>query len=100
MNECTVDVVSIHSEELDDGNVQEHLHDLEGIIVAPGFGKRGLNGKISAIIYARENNVPFFGICLGMQCCVIEFARNVLGFEDANSTEMNSNTAHPVIDMM
>lgn len=99
-NECAVDVVSIHSEELTDENVAESLKEMHGIIVAPGFGQRGLDGKIVAIKYARENHIPFFGICLGMQCCVIEFARNVLDLEGANSSEMNSSTPHPVIDMM
>ncbi|MDP4663421.1 MAG: gamma-glutamyl-gamma-aminobutyrate hydrolase family protein, partial [Salibacteraceae bacterium] len=89
-----------HSEEMDDSNAQEQLQNVQGIIVAPGFGRRGLGGKIAAIKYARENNVPFFGICLGMQCSVIEFGRNVLGFEDANSSEMDSKTSHAVIDMM
>ncbi|MDP4762515.1 MAG: gamma-glutamyl-gamma-aminobutyrate hydrolase family protein, partial [Salibacteraceae bacterium] len=88
------------SEEMDDSNAQEQLQNVQGIIVAPGFGRRGLGGKIAAIKYARENNVPFFGICLGMQCSVIEFGRNVLGFEDANSSEMDSKTSHAVIDMM
>jgi CTP synthase len=99
-NECVVEVVSLHSEEMDDSNAQEQLQNVQGIIVAPGFGRRGLGGKIAAIKYARENNVPFFGICLGMQCSVIEFGRNVLGFEDANSSEMDSKTSHAVIDMM
>ena len=99
-NECVVEVVSLHSEEMDDSNAQEQLQHVQGIIVAPGFGRRGLGGKIAAIKYARENNVPFFGICLGMQCSVIEFGRNVLGFEDANSSEMDSKTSHAVIDMM
>lgn len=99
-NECVVEVLSFHSEEMNDSNAAEQLKDVQGIIVAPGFGRRGLGGKISAIKYARENKVPFFGICLGMQCSVIEFGRNVLGFTDANSSEMDSKTAHPVIDMM
>jgi CTP synthase len=99
-NECVVEVISLHSEEMDDSNAQEQLQNVQGIIVAPGFGRRGLGGKIAAIKYARENNVPFFGICLGMQCSVIEFGRNVLGFEDANSSEMDSKTSHAVIDMM
>jgi CTP synthase len=99
-NECVVEVISLHSEEMDDSNAREQLQNVQGIIVAPGFGRRGLGGKIAAIKYARENNVPFFGICLGMQCSVIEFGRNVLGFEDANSSEMDSKTSHAVIDMM
>ncbi len=77
-----------------------HLGGLQGIIVAPGFGNRGLEGKITAIKFAREHGLPFFGICLGMQCAVIEFARNVLGLEDANSFEMNGDTEHAVINMM
>jgi CTP synthase len=99
-NECVVEVISFHSEEMDDSNAAEQLKDVQGIIVAPGFGRRGLGGKIAAIKYARENKVPFFGICLGMQCSVIEFGRNVLSFSDANSSEMDNKTAHSVIDMM
>jgi CTP synthase len=99
-NESSVEVTSIHSEELNDENVASELKNLDGIIVAPGFGRRGLGGKISAIKYARENGLPFFGICLGMQCAVIEFARNVLHMEDANSSEMDSKSEHPVIGMM
>jgi CTP synthase len=90
----------IHSESLTDENVKEKLKGLKGILVAPGFGNRGIEGKISAIKYARENNVPFFGICLGMQCAVIEFARNVLGLKDAHSREMNPATSAPVIDLL
>jgi CTP synthase len=99
-NECVVEVISFHSEEMDDSNAAEQLKDVQGIIVAPGFGRRGLGGKIAAIKYARENKVPFFGICLGMQCSVIEFGRNVLSFSDANSSEMDNKTVHSVIDMM
>jgi CTP synthase len=99
-NNCKVVIEPIHSEHLDEGNVAEKLGHLQGILVAPGFGNRGIEGKIAAIKYVRENNVPFFGICLGMQCSVIEFARNVLGKEDAHSTEMDLKTTHPVIDMM
>ena len=73
---------------------------MHGILVAPGFGLRGIEGKIDAIRYARENKIPFFGICLGMQCAVIEFGRNVLGFKSAHSTEMNPDTKYPVIDLM
>lgn len=98
-NECKVRIEWIHSESLSDENVADKLHGLKGVLVAPGFGNRGIEGKISAIRYARENNVPFFGICLGMQCAVIEFARNVLGMKDAHSTEMNPDTAHPVISL-
>jgi CTP synthase len=99
-NECKVDVRWIHSEDLDKDNVASKLKGLKGILVAPGFGDRGIEGKIAAVRYAREKNIPFFGICLGMQCAVIEFGRNVLGLTDANSTEMNPKTKHPVIDFM
>lgn len=99
-NECKVVVKSIHSEYLNPSNVAEKLHGLDGILVAPGFGERGIEGKIEAIRYVREHNIPFFGICLGMQCAVIEFARNVLGLDNANSTEMDANTPHPVIHLM
>lgn len=90
----------IHSEKLNDENVEEKLKDLDGILIAPGFGQRGIEGKFTALKWAREHNKPTFGICLGMQCMVIEFARNVLGMEDANSTEMDSTTSFPVIDLM
>ena len=86
-------MVSIHSEYIDASNVAEKLKDLDGILVAPGFGERGIEGKIEAVRYARENNIPFFGICLGMQMAVIEYSRNVLGLKDANSTEMNDRTS-------
>ena len=101
-NECKVQVVPVHSEQLQDSykNVGKMLAGLEGILVAPGFGERGLEGKLMAIRYAREHNIPFFGICLGMQMAWVEFARNVLKLEKASSTEMNPNTPHPVIDMM
>jgi len=99
-NECQVDLQLIHSEEIIPENVEAQLEHLDGIIVAPGFGPRGMEGKITAVRYARENNVPFFGICLGMQCAVIEFARNVLNYEKADSTEMNPKTKYPVIDLM
>jgi len=100
VNQCKVRIKSLHSEVIDDTNVAEMLKDVQGIIVAPGFGNRGIEGKISAVRYARENNLPFLGICLGMQCAVIEFARNVLGYTDANSTEMSRTTTNPVIDLM
>lgn len=99
-NECKVDIVSVHSEEVNENNIEEKLGCLKGLIVAPGFGHRGIEGKILAAKYARENKIPFFGICLGMQCAVIEFSRNVLGYADANSTEMVRSTTHPVIDLM
>jgi CTP synthase len=99
-NETKVNVVSIHSEHLDAKTAEEQLKGLDGILVAPGFGERGIEGKIETVRYARENKIPFFGICLGMQMAVIEYARNVLGHADANSTEMNQNTSHPVINLM
>lgn len=99
-NEVKVNVNWIHAEELDGENIERSLKDLHGILVAPGFGERGIEGKIYAVQYARENKVPFFGICLGLQCAVIEFARNVLKKQKANSTEMAENVAHPVIDIM
>ncbi len=99
-SECKVNLKLISSEELHPDNVFKKLEDLDGVLVAPGFGERGLEGKIEAVRYVRENNIPFFGICLGMQVAVIEFARNVLNLEDANSTEMNPHTAHPVIGLM
>ena len=100
MNECKVQVINIHSENITEGNVEETLAGLDGLLVAPGFGHRGIEGKIIAVKYARQHRMPFFGICLGMQMAAIEFARNVLGMKDAESTEMNPNTAVPVIDMM
>ena len=100
VNNCRVNVQWIHSEWINEENVAEKLAGLSGIIVAPGFGKRGIEGKISAIKYARENEVPFLGICLGMQCAVIEFARNVMGKSDAHSTEINPSTSNPVIDLL
>jgi CTP synthase len=99
-NETAVNILWVHSEEINPRNVAEKLGDAHGILVAPGFGSRGIDGKIDAIKYARETGVPFFGICLGMQCAVIEFARNVLGFADAHSTEMKEYTTHPVISLM
>jgi CTP synthase len=100
MNECEVNVEYIHSEDITNENVNERLKGLKGILVAPGFGSRGIEGKIITARYARENNIPFLGICLGMQCAVIEFARNVLHFEGAHSTEINHKTKYPVIDLM
>ncbi|PSL31750.1 CTP synthase [Chitinophaga ginsengisoli] len=100
MNECKVVVQNIHSEFLTQENVAEKLRNLDGLLVAPGFGHRGIEGKIVAIQYARENNLPFFGICLGMQMSVVEFARNVIGWKDAHSTEMNPDTPHAVIGLM
>lgn len=100
VNECKVQIVNVHSEFITDENVKEKLNGLDGLLVAPGFGNRGVEGKIIAVKYARESKLPFFGICLGMQMAVIEYARNVLGWADAHSTEMDKNTPHPVIDLM
>lgn len=100
INECKVQVVNVHSEFITDENVAEKLGNLDGLLVAPGFGHRGVEGKIIAVKYARENKLPFFGICLGMQMAVIEYARNVLGLKSAHSTEMDVHTPHPVIDLM
>ncbi|HQK36664.1 MAG TPA: CTP synthase [Bacteroidales bacterium] len=100
MNRCKVDLQFIHSEDIEKGDVNELLGSLNGILVAPGFGDRGIEGKILAAQYARENHIPYFGVCLGMQCAVIEFARNVLGLKEAHSTEIVRNTPYPVIDLM
>jgi CTP synthase len=100
MNECLVNVEYIHSEEITEKNVNSYLKGLDGILVAPGFGSRGIEGKIVTAKYARENNIPYLGICLGMQCAVIEFARNVLNLEGAHSTEIDHKTKYPVIDLM
>ena len=99
-NDRILDLHFIHSEKLSDENAAEQLAGMDGVLIAPGFGTRGIDGKFAAIKYARENNKPCLGICLGMQCMVIEFARNVLGLKDANSTEMEPNTPYKVIDMM
>src|SRR5690606_977879 len=99
-NEVKVQVVNVHSEFITEENVAEKLSGLDGLLVAPGFGLRGIEGKIVAVKYARENGLPFFGICLGMQMAVIEYARNVLGLTDAHSTEMDTSTRHAVINMM
>ena len=99
-NEVKVKVESIHSEYINSSNVAEKLEGLNGILVAPGFGERGIEGKVAAVQYARENNMPFLGICLGMQMAVIEYSRNVLGIQDANSLEMNAETLNPVINLM
>lgn len=100
VNECQVQIVNVHSEYITPENVGEKLGGLDGLLVAPGFGLRGVEGKITAVRYARENGLPFFGICLGMQMAAIEYARNVLGLKDANSTEMDKEAADPVIDLM
>lgn len=99
-NECKVNVHTVQSEFVDASNVEEKIGGMDAILVAPGFGERGLEGKVQAIKYAREHNIPFFGICLGMQMCVVEFARDVLGFKEAASTEVNPATPYPVIDLM
>ncbi len=99
-NQCKVQIVNVHSEFLTHENVADKLNELDGLLVAPGFGARGVEGKIIAVQYARENKMPFLGICLGMQMAVIEFARNVLGWGDAHSTEMNAATQKPVIALM
>ena len=100
INECKVQVVPIHSESLTPENVAEKLETLDGLLVAPGFGHRGIEGKITAVKHARESGLPFFGICLGMQMAIIEYGRNVLGIRDAHSTEMAPDTEGAVIDMM
>lgn len=100
INNCKVTVELRNSEEITEENIAEQLKGIEGILVGPGFGDRGIEGKITAIKYARTNKLPYFGICLGMQCGVIEFARNVCGLKNANSSEFDKNTEYPVIDLM
>ena len=100
MNQCKVQIVNLHSEHITEENVTGKLNELDGLLVAPGFGARGVEGKILAVKYARENHMPFFGICLGMQMAVIEYGRNVMGLTAAHSTEMDSATPHPVIALM
>jgi len=99
-NDAKVNIHWIQSENITKANAQKQLANLDGILVAPGFGSRGISGKIEAVQFAREENIPFLGICLGMQCAVIEYARNVMGLEDAHSTEISEDTPHPVISMM
>lgn len=99
-NDCKVNLKLIHSEQINRHNVASKLEGLAGIVVAPGFGDRGIEGKIVSISHARRNKIPFLGICLGMQCAVVEFARNVMHLKDAHSTEMNADTPYPVIDIM
>ena len=99
-NACKVNLKWIQSETINHDNASNILNKLDGVLVAPGFGERGVEGKIAAIRYVREHGIPFFGICLGMQCAVVEFARNVLKYEKAASTELYPHTPHPVIDMM
>ncbi len=100
VNDCKVKLRYVNSEKITHENVATQLGKMAGILVAPGFGNRGIEGKIEAVRFARENNVPFLGICLGMQCAVIEFARHALNLADANSSEMEQTTTHPVIDLM
>ena len=100
INETEIQVISIHSEKLNDKNIATKLNTLDGVIVAPGFGERGIEGKITAIAYARIHQIPFFGICLGMQMAVIEYSRNTAGLSLANSIEMDENCKTPVIDLM
>jgi len=100
VNDCKVKVRWVQSDHLTAENVAEELDGLSGVLVAPGFGGRGIEGKLSAVRYARENKIPFFGICLGMQCAVIEYARNVCGWTSANSTEFDEASEYPIIDIM
>ncbi|MDG1031194.1 MAG: CTP synthase [Flavobacteriaceae bacterium] len=100
VNETKVVIHSIHSEFIDYDQIKNQISKLDGVIVAPGFGSRGIEGKIKSIKYVRENNIPFFGICLGMQMAVIEYSRNILNLEGSNSTEMDEKTLHPVISLM
>ncbi|MFO8029951.1 MAG: CTP synthase [Cyclonatronaceae bacterium] len=100
VNNCEVEIVWVSSDRLDADNVIEKLHGVSGVLVAPGFGGRGIDGKLVAIHHARKHKIPFLGICLGMQCAVIEFARNVCEWKDANSTEFNPDTPYPIVDMM
>jgi CTP synthase len=97
---CKVNLHWIHSEKLDEVSAEDSLKSMDGVLVAPGFGPRGIDGKLDAVRYARENNIPFLGICLGMQASVIEYARNVLNYSDAHSAEMNPESPYPVIDIM
>jgi len=99
-NECKINVLPIHSAKLDSKEVKEKLENLDGVLVAPGFGERGIAGKLTAVKFVREQNIPFLGICLGMQCAVVEYAKSVLKLKGASSAEINPGTAHPVIDLM
>ncbi|GAB5407920.1 MAG: CTP synthase [Balneolaceae bacterium] len=100
VNDCKVKIKWVQSDNLTEKNVAKKLQGVSGILVAPGFGGRGIEGKLSAVKFARTNNIPFFGICLGMQCAVIEYARNVCGWKDANSTEFDQDSEYPIIDIM
>ena len=99
-NKRRLKLISIHSEKITQDNVAELLQGVDGVVVCPGFGSRGIDGKFEALRYTRENNIPTLGICLGMQCMVIEFARNVLGFENAHTTEIMPDTPYKVVDIM
>ena len=99
-NNARVNIVKIDSEDVEKHGLKKYLKDAQGILIPGGFGSRGIEGKIAAVKYARENNIPFFGICLGMQIATIEFARNVAGLKGANSTEFDNETPHPVISLI
>jgi CTP synthase len=100
VNDCKVKIKWVQSDDLNKENISAKLEGVSGVLVAPGFGGRGIDGKLAAVEYARTNNIPFFGICLGMQCAVIEYAQNVCGWKDANSAEFEENCEHPIIDIM
>lgn len=100
VNDCLVNIRWLQSDDLTEKNINKKLKGISGVLVAPGFGGRGIDGKLAAVQYVRENNIPFFGICLGMQCAVIEYARTICGWTDANSTEFDEDTEHPIIDLM
>jgi len=100
VNDCEVNIRWIQSDDLTEENVKDKLENVSGVLVAPGFGGRGIDGKLAAARYSRENKIPYFGICLGMQCAVIEFARTICGWGDANSTEFDEDTEYPIIDLM
>ena len=99
-HECKVEIKWIHAEEINDNNIKKITQDVDGVLVAPGFGDRGIEGKINVIKHVRTKKIPFLGICLGMQTAVIEFGRNVLNLTDVNSSEMKTNCKNPVIDLM
>ncbi|MDZ7689987.1 MAG: hypothetical protein U5K69_02335 [Balneolaceae bacterium] len=100
VNDCKVNIEWLQSDDLNSENIAKKLEGVSGVLVAPGFGGRGIDGKLAAIKYARENKIPFFGICLGMQCAVIEFSRTICDWPDANSTEFDEECEHPIIDLM
>lgn len=100
VNDCSINIKWLQSDDLTDKNIKKKLKNVSGVLVAPGFGGRGIEGKLAAVKYARENKIPYFGLCLGMQCAVIEFARNVCGWPTASSTEFNEDSEHPIIDLM